>query len=77
MPDDREYWLTSIWSARKRPDGSLEPYYRISGEGIGPQQDSDIVTPAAQRHILESFGKIKPGDPFFTIEAKFTLIRGG
>lgn len=71
---EREFWFTQVWSARERGDGTLEPHAPISAVGIGHRKDSDIVTPSVQRGMLEQFGNIAPGEPFFTIEAKFSLV---
>jgi hypothetical protein len=67
-----EYWFTQTWSARRRDDGTLEPDAPISGVGIGPKRD-EFSTPDFARRMLEQFGKIKPSEPFFTLEAKFAL----
>jgi hypothetical protein len=70
---EREVWFTQIWSSRKRDDGTLEPYAPISGIGIGPKS-SFVMDAAGQRRMLEQFGNLAPGEPFFSLEAKFQLV---
>ncbi len=74
---DREFWFSQTWSARKRPDGTLEPDCPIGGVGIAPCPDDEtIITPSARRNLMTQFGKLKPTEPFFVVEGQFRLIPG-
>lgn len=71
----REFWFSQTWSARLRPDGTFEPDYPISAVGIAPNpDDKTVITTEARRSLMTRFAKIRPDEPFFTIEGKFELV---
>lgn len=70
----RSYWLSQTWSARKRPDGTLEPDAPIGGVGIGTSPDDLIQKGQIVRHLMKSLDKPHADQPFFIIQGRFTLF---
>jgi hypothetical protein len=71
---EREHWFTQTWSARQRPDGTLEPDAPIGGIGIGPEAEDLERQARMVRHLMTSFNKLPPTEPFFLIQGKFVLV---
>lgn len=76
-PQQQQWYFTETWTAQKRADGFLAPGYKISGSGISNHlirnKDTRDFLAESQRKLLEEFGRIKPGEPYFEIEGKFVL----
>lgn len=71
-PSNPRWHLQQTWSANVRPDGSLEPGAQISGNGINWEPMSEAAKKMS-RVYAEDFGRIKPGDPLFLVDAPFIL----
>jgi hypothetical protein len=71
---ERSWFFSQTWSARKRPDGTLEPDCPIGAVGIAPAPDDELITPSVIRHMMTHFGKLGPGEPFFMVRGQFVLV---